>query len=331
MRAWGWALMGLLVAACGGGDGGESAGDTGGTVDAPASDQAATPADDATAAPGPPATKASFGCRAEGDPPCVFDRAVPDLSCATSYEKGYTAELSGNQATIAVKEDAVEAWVTGPDAIEGFYRVRPGFCCEGDYVFRAAFVDASLCTDFETPDCDPVGATGCPDQQHCVYDDKGLPVCANDGTVAIGEACSGGACQAGTCLDLSGTGARCYRFCKTQADCGGTTCLELTGQTWKVCGLPASAFEPCNLLAPACQDAAAGCYVSGITTQPICLTAGTKAEGDACEQPSDCAAGLHCHVDDQCHALCGTAGPPPCADAFDTCQPVYGAAGVCTE
>jgi len=362
-------LLFVLLASCGGGDGGATPDDTRGTdtavqVDAAgdASDVLAvdsatadvTPTFHAIADPPTPGTyvlttdpieltvnvtdgrlfvlRAKVGCQGAAATPCVYERSIPLLTCSTSYEKGYTALLADNHAVVPIKEDSLELWVTAAGKLEGFYNLTPSKCCEAHPVVALTHADSTVCEGYETPDCDPYTVTGCAEGQHCIFDSEGRPTCQANGPTALGGACDMGAaaCAEGACIDLSGTGSRCYRYCKSGGvECGGLGCLSLTSSSYKVCQLPASAFEPCDPLAPACAKANEACYLSGITTAPICQAAGDIAEGDACKDDNSCARGLLC-VNQACRGVCRVGGgAPDCADAFAICQQVAGSIGVC--
>jgi hypothetical protein len=279
--------------------------------------------------------RAKVGCAGAASAPCVYERSVPVLTCSTSYEKGYSAPLVDNHAVVPIKEDTLELWATAPGKLEGFYHLTPGKCCEAHPVVALSSADANPCEGYETPDCDPYAGIGCAEGQHCVFDEAGRPGCVPAGPTALGGACDGGAaaCADGACIDLGGTGSRCYAYCTSGgAQCNGLACLTLTGSSYKVCQLPASAFEPCDLLAPACAKGGEACYLSGITTAPICQAAGDAADGADCKDDNECAPGLLC-VTQVCRALCRVGGgEPACADAFQTCKNPYGSGvpwGVC--
>jgi hypothetical protein len=162
--------------------------------------------------------------------------------------------------------------------------------------------------------CDPVGNTGCPEDQYCTYgcDESGKfvgPICDKAGTKKYGETCYGaGSCMEGLCANPTGedTVATCHKICTKDADCGeGDQCVDLTDPLFKLCTAQAQPF-PCNLLAQNCKLDTDGCYFDDTQGTTTCLTAGSNKEGEACNgQSNDCAAGAACFIYSlTCHNFC---------------------------
>lgn len=177
----------------------------------------------------------------------------------------------------------------------------------------------------------------CPIDQTCIFDENDQIACVEKGSVPVGGECGpNDLCEIGVCMDLGGTGARCYKFCKIQVHCGpGLQCLGIQGKPWKVCELPPDAFKDiqCSLLKQDCKSPKQGCYYTGVTKTPICVTAGNADKGQACEKPEDCKKGLVCY-NKICHLLCDKNGGEPSCPENESCKHLYwGAenAGVCDE
>ena len=154
--------------------------------------------------------------------------------------------------------------------------------------------------------------------------------CIPSGSKAYGEACGGTQeCLFGICLQISGTEARCYKFCKTKGHCSsGVQCLDLTDAPYKVCEI-SGLYTSCNLLADNCTEAGKACYLHG-NEGPVCLPAGSEDTGGVCETSTDCAPGNMC-INLRCVAVCNANDPEPCGDPFTPCVPQYGAAGYCDK
>ncbi|MBM4354119.1 MAG: hypothetical protein FJ109_10050 [Deltaproteobacteria bacterium] len=211
--------------------------------------------------------------------------------------------------------------------------------CAGDNLFCN--------TDGKCAPCDPIKNLYCPEGSYCTYGpDNTGPLCEVAGTQKYGEPCGGtDSCAEGICIELSGTetGAICYPICATHSDCGeGMQCMDLQGSVYKVCSVGAAPDKKCNLLLQDCELETDGCYFDGGANAPICLTAGTKQEGEGCTgQPNECAEGLQCLSAGgaawTCRKFCNTAkGKEPLCDAegpFPKCANYYSkqAAGYCTK
>lgn len=180
--------------------------------------------------------------------------------------------------------------------------------------------------------CNPVAQTGCTDDENCIYNDNNELECVIKGTVPYGGDCGGvDSCEYGQCANLNGTGSKCYQYCKLNADCATKNCLKIDGVPWRVCSLPPDAFETCNLLQQDCKSAQNGCYYTGLTTEPICLNAGTAKQLENCSNPGDCAKGFAC-LNGKCYQLCDKeGGDPKCENPEDQCGNYYGKqnAGLC--
>lgn len=187
--------------------------------------------------------------------------------------------------------------------------------------------------------CNAILQEGCAEGENCRYggDKDTKATCFPAGEKLYGQECAGvGACAEGMCMDLNGTGSRCYRFCKTEIHCQGEVapegkpytgaCSKLSNASYMVCELSVE-YDTCDLLAPSCPDGK-GCYVIAGQYSPVCLPAGTAALGGSCDAPNSCAGGLVC-INKVCHALCDkTDDAWPCGD-FVPCSSHYGNAGYC--
>jgi hypothetical protein len=81
--------------------------------------------------------------------------------------------------------------------------------------------------------CDPAMQTGCgvggKCTAVCIGTTARLACAPEDGTVDIGQACSGTArCRAGgVCAGIAGAGVACVRFCSTDGDCPTGQCASV--------------------------------------------------------------------------------------------------------
>ncbi len=284
--------------------------------------------------------EASFTC--VGESGCKAKQDFAKLTCNQAYTKGYSATLEAGKFTITgVKgSDTVVGSVQAKDRIALLYQQRPSVsCCQKDFYFEAVWQLKEDCATYSEIDCDPYTDEHCEAGFNCIFGAYDRPVCMIAGEKAVGEECATqGLCSDGYCMSLMGMDKnRCLKYCKTDSDCGyQIACIGLEGKKWKVCSLPASAFETCNLLEQNCTKAGEACYYTSSTVfQPVCMAEGTGREGDQCSQSSDCAAGFDCIADKECMPLCTTqeGGEPGCPSAFTTCQPLYPGqkAGYCPD
>ncbi len=189
--------------------------------------------------------------------------------------------------------------------------------------------------------CNAILQEGCGEGENCRYgsDKDTKATCFPAGKKLYGQQCAGvGDCAEGMCMDLNGTGSRCYRFCKTEIHCQGEVapegkpytgaCSKLSNASYMVCELDVE-YDTCDLLNPTCPDGK-GCYVIAGQYSPVCLPAGAATEGESCDAPNACAGGLVC-INKVCHALCDkTDDSWPCGD-FVPCSNHYGNAGYCDD
>ncbi|MBM4397224.1 MAG: hypothetical protein FJ087_16260 [Deltaproteobacteria bacterium] len=183
------------------------------------------------------------------------------------------------------------------------------------------------------PECNPfLDETGCATDRNCVFDDLGGISCIAKGTVPIGGECGGAdlRCERGGCLNMGGTGQRCYEYCSKKLHCPkASDCTFLQGRNWGVCKLTSDVYEDlkCDLLAPACKEGQ-GCYRTGLADFPICAPAGTAVQGEPCDGGSDCAKGYACNGN-ACAKLCKPGGEPACDDGFDCDLPYAMGVNLC--
>ncbi|GAB4213124.1 MAG: hypothetical protein OHK0013_36690 [Sandaracinaceae bacterium] len=147
--------------------------------------------------------------------------------------------------------------------------------------------------------CDPVGAAGCATGV-CVVRAETAECAPRAGRARRGAACATlEDCAAGLACFADGSGGGvCERVCCPGADHCGTaaTCsgdgvlVDGTTSSWGRCSAP----RACTLLDPmSCPDREA-CYVVSADGATECLLVGAALEGETCELPNDCAAGLVC-------------------------------------
>jgi hypothetical protein len=180
--------------------------------------------------------------------------------------------------------------------------------------------------------CNPYGElSGCPDGQHCIADDDGAWVCADDGEHGAGEPCDDGkGCSVGECVQTDCGKSFCTPYCISLANCplGSLGCNELKGKPGKVCDL-ADECENCDPFAQAKCGVKKGCYdgSSGFT----CKDAGAAAAGEACKTADDCAPGLTCQGN-LCRKFChADKNPPGCNKPETACPKLSATVGYCAE
>lgn len=206
----------------------------------------------------------------------------------------------------------------------GGHVCRSGACERADTIVDAGPSDASRPNDTGLA-CDPVAETGCSGGERCSVG-TGSPACVSaTGSGILGDACSGDVdCGAG----LSCQGARCVRVCRVgdSAICGSdSTCSydSVHGQVFlsstNGIGL---CTQDCDLLTDARCLGGGSCALG---TDPMghdftwCRDVGSVANGQACTQQFDCAAGLYCYVDGFCRPFCDPANAA--ATCSTTCDP----------
>jgi hypothetical protein len=189
--------------------------------------------------------------------------------------------------------------------------------------------------------CDPICQSRCGCQQRCAIS-AGLAACVAPAAtpIPVGERCTARAdsCQAGAiCLEETeaACGDRCFRFCRSDADCaGGAAChIEVqfgaSATAFRVCGPPAELCDPTGAAACARADRPAptfGCYVlsSELTDTAVCDCAGQLKLGDPCNFEHECLPGLECirlAGAATCRQTCKLATPTTCP-AGTACKPM---------
>jgi hypothetical protein len=192
---------------------------------------------------------------------------------------------------------------------------------------RGAGDAGPLCQPSGGDVCDLVCQVGCPSGSRCALDPAGVRCTGGTGTFPVGERCdvTGAVCVAGsTCLGEARDvcGARCYKHCRVDADCGPEArcadALEFdNGRSYGICSRKISACDPVG--EARCADpsgAPSGCYLLSPSSAPdlaICECAGTATEGAACTFEHECRPGLEC-VDvggaSTCRPVCRLGGAP---------------------
>jgi hypothetical protein len=148
-------------------------------------------------------------------------------------------------------------------------------------------------------ECDPVALSGCVGAV-CAVRAETAECVPTTGRARRGAPCaSADECAPGLACFTDGTGGGvCERVCCPGAgNCGATaTCsgdgvlVDGTRSSWGRCSPP----RTCRLLdATSCPEREA-CYVVGAGGETECLLSGAALEGEGCERPNDCAAGLVC-------------------------------------
>jgi len=261
---------------------------------------------------------------------CKIQNDVAKLTCNEAFEKGYSATVADNIFVIGgVKKTDTLTGVLWDNATVKFeYVVDPGFCCSATFYGEAKWAASEDCSGFEVKDCDPYTDAECPAGQNCIFGVGDAPVCMPAGDKEIGDECSNqNQCSDGVCMSIQSVeGQRCFKYCKTDGDCGGgIECMGIEGKDWSICGLDASEYETCNLLSQNCTDPTHGCYwAASSINQPICLPAGGGEAKESCDTSSDCMKGLDCLNNGKCYRICNTAGgEPSCDSPFTSCVENY--------
>jgi hypothetical protein len=171
--------------------------------------------------------------------------------------------------------------------------------------------------DAGTGMCDPVCNTGCAQcNEKCSVNTSGNLTCnvptttRTPGLLAPCDPSSFGAsqtddCQPGqVCVNANSCGARCYQFCRSNADCtGGASCSRDAGGGLSTCDVPQVACDPVNGAAKSSCGGGVlvGCYLSATTSNTLCDCQNNRSDGmtgtvrDLCTKSRDCFAGLVCY------------------------------------
>jgi hypothetical protein len=171
----------------------------------------------------------------------------------------------------------------------------------------AAVAHHAACTPAaQRADCEPVAGSGCGDDERCVVDAAGEPVCVSKPPIAkLDEACTArDACPAGTgCVAVDGR-AVCRTFCNPLQPSGALTCRDDAearcvgtvdahpeiGVCVRACATPGDVEAAC---APA--GAASACWIPPGLDFAVCSgVAGALEVGDDCSANARCAVGLLC-------------------------------------
>jgi hypothetical protein len=158
--------------------------------------------------------------------------------------------------------------------------------------------------------CDPVCQTGCGCHEKCSANALGTLTCnvpLATRARGLGESCDISSLKAASQTDncapglvcfTDSCGARCYQFCKTDADCPMSTCTRDAGGGVKICDVQATTCNPVknNGQPTGCPAVVQGCYLSAtLGDRTVCdcefMAGGTNA---SCTIPRDCFPGLTC-------------------------------------
>ncbi len=122
---------------------------------------------------------------------------------------------------------------------------------------------------------------------------------------------------AGCGTDSGGDGGECA---KAGDVCTSGKCIEQ--------GSAVGCIPTCTNIGKACDNGV--CYYAGTKDVFVCLEAGTKATGDACDTIDDCVEGNQCLTEDKtmaCHVVCSVA--TDCKSTEDCTDTTFGFS-VCT-
>jgi hypothetical protein len=173
----------------------------------------------------------------------------------------------------------------------------------------ACYTPVAGCTPQVTNGCDPVCQTKCGCREKCSVSAAGVvgctvPLPGNAGpyapceiTVAAGDSPQTDACAPGLVCVNDRCGARCYPFCRVDADCPGSTCTGNAGGGVKICAVKFASCDPVGTQArSSCSVQNQACYLaSTVPDRTICDCTGPQgAEGANCATNFECVAGLVC-------------------------------------
>jgi hypothetical protein len=205
---------------------------------------------------------------------------------------------------------------------------------------------APICTPDMTKMCDPLCQSGCGCKQKCSAITDG----AMAGTLTCnmplatrprvaGEQCDQASAGSAAQTDNCGPGLvclqdscnfRCYRFCKTDADCPMSTCTKPVGNGPKVCDVPNTACDPVGPSGgvTGCPTMTQACYLSkSVKDRTYCdcpSPAGAGGPNSSCTTETDCFGGLACVMvggSSLCRPVCSlAAGANDCVAT--TCTPI---------
>jgi hypothetical protein len=183
--------------------------------------------------------------------------------------------------------------------------------------------------------CDPVCNTGCGScNEKCSVNSQKTETCnplfnAGGSTPSlfgtcqarnVGTASQSDNCAAGqVCLQLTTCNFECYQFCRSDADCSGSTCTRDLGNGRLGCEVPpADNCDPVKLKTGASDGCPGGnlssCYLSGTTEHTVCDCQNNGTSGSVsspCTQSRDCFPGLVCADEGrgaQCYQVCRLPG-----------------------
>jgi hypothetical protein len=182
-------------------------------------------------------------------------------------------------------------------------------------------VDASSCATVIDAGgmCDPVCNTGCADcHAKCSVDSDGGLTCktlsppptvstppvgvlGTCGQVSAGLPNQTDNCAPGTVCLAPECNPRCFKFCRSDADCGdGAICSRDAGGGHKLCDVPPASCDPTKAQT-GCDAGAEGCYLGADNRQTICdcpfnglHMGGGVPNGQLCEESRQCGIGFAC-------------------------------------
>ncbi|HVU52814.1 MAG TPA: hypothetical protein VHL80_19165 [Polyangia bacterium] len=157
--------------------------------------------------------------------------------------------------------------------------------------------------------CDPVCQAGCACHEKCSVNTAGTLTCNEPLALrakGLGEGCNyaslGTAAQTDDCMPglvclQDACASRCYRFCKTDADCPLSTCSRNAGGGVKVCDVQSTTCNPVknNGMPTGCPAEAQGCFLlPNGTDTTLCDCPGASPPNTLCGNSRDCFPGLVC-------------------------------------
>jgi hypothetical protein len=159
---------------------------------------------------------------------------------------------------------------------------------------------------------------GCDSDEACALVD-GERLCVGAGTTGPNELCSGNDCAPGSqCLSVAGASI-CYQHCTMDAECTapGGLCVVHIGDGKGGVYPETLCSTNCNPISNAGCPAGSRCTF-GLDEGPperyytLCVGVGGGQQGDGCNSPDDCAAGLDCltvNAQTLCYTFCDLDSP----------------------
>jgi hypothetical protein len=164
--------------------------------------------------------------------------------------------------------------------------------------------------------CDPFCQTGCMDdgcRQKCSVNTVGALTCnevvpgtlrnefqpctlVNSGTGNQTDACAPGlVCLEDACNGIGSGSGRCYKFCRSDADCPNSQCYRALPGGWRVCDVPNVDTCVPTPGGGGCSMASQGCYIAiARPSHTVCDCTGSAGANELCDGSRSCFPGLLC-------------------------------------